>query len=62
MKKINKKYKPFSNPKWNQQLGAEPTGETFELTEETKKWSEEQEEKWKKNLKKIKNKRKNTQK
>lgn len=49
--------KPFSNPRWNQNPGAVATGKTFELTEETKKWSEEQDKKWKETLKKLKEKK-----
>lgn len=49
--------KPFSNPRWNQNLGAVATGEMFEMTDEDKKYVEEQDKKWKETLKKIKEKK-----
>lgn len=57
MKEKKNNNKPFSHPRWNEDPGAVPTGETFEMTEETKKWSEEQDKKWKETLKKLKEKR-----
>lgn len=54
MENDKKEYKPFSSPRWNQQLGAEPTGETFELTEEDKKHNEKENAKWKETVKKLK--------
>lgn len=60
MENNKKEYKPFSSPRWNQQLGAEPTGETFELTEEDKKNLEQQDKKWEKTVKKLKEMRNNT--
>lgn len=61
MEKDNKENtKLFSHPRWNEDPGAVPTGETFELTEETKKWVEEQDEKWKKTIEKLKSQRKHS--
>lgn len=57
MKEKQSNYKLFSSHRWNQNPGAVPTGKTFELTEETKKWSEEQDKKWKETLKKLKEKK-----
>lgn len=47
-----KKYKPFSNPRWNQQLGVVTIG-TFELTEKDKKHLEEEDLEWKETCKKL---------
>lgn len=55
-----KKQKKYSSPRWNQDPGAELIEETFKLTEEAKKWSEEQDEKWKETLKKLKQRKNST--
>lgn len=55
-----KKQKKYSSPRWNQDPGAEIIKETFKLTEEAKKWSEEQDEKWKETLKKLKQRKNST--
>lgn len=60
MKETKKKNKPFSNPRWNQDMGAISTGKTFKLTEEEKKYLKEQDQKWQETLKKLKSKRKHT--
>lgn len=60
MKDKQSNNKPFSSPRWNQNPGAVATGETFKLTEETKKWSDEQDKKWKKTLEKLKSQRKHS--
>ncbi len=53
-------YEPFSNPRWNQQLGAVLTGKKYKLTEKDKKQNEEDRKKWKETVKKLKEKRTNT--
>lgn len=57
MKEKQSNYKPFSSHRWNQEMGAVPTGETFELTDEDKKYLEEQDKKWQETLKKLKEKK-----
>lgn len=52
----NEETKPFSHQRWNQNLGAVSTGETFELTKEDKKYLEQQDKKWEETLKKLKSK------
>ena len=61
---MNKKEKPFSNPRWSQDPGLVPTGKKRELTEEEKKLAEELGKEWQvelEELKKKKEKNKNTQ-
>lgn len=53
----NEETKPFSHQRWNQNLGAVPTGETFKLTKEDKKYLEQQDKKWEETLKKLKSKK-----
>lgn len=57
MKETEKTNKPFSNPRWNQDMGAIATGKTFKLTEEEKKYLKEQDQKWQEILKKLKSKK-----
>ena len=52
----NEEQRPFSEKRWNQELGAVPTGETFQLTKEDKKYLEQQDKKWEEILKKLKSK------
>lgn len=61
MRKTGKTSKPFSNPRWNQDIGAVPTGKTFKLTEEQKQYLKEQDKKWRETLKKLKSETKRTE-
>ena len=58
---MTKNYKPFSNPKWNQDPGANVIKENEKITREEKEWIKEQDKKWKETLKQLKE-RRNTQK
>lgn len=58
--KKSKRNNLFSNPRWNQDLGAIMTDETFELTKEDKAYLAEQDNKWEETLKKLKSKRTST--
>ena len=57
---MDKNYKPFSNPKWNQDPGAKVIKENVKITKEEKEWIKEQDERWKETLKQLKE-RRNTQ-